>query len=224
MTVQQVEVAEVGPTAFAGRPGARATPEWPLHFLVFKRVCDIHFAMAAMPMIAILWAVLLVLNPFLNPGPVFFRQERMGRDGVPFRIWKFRTMTGSDGSSRAHDEPLEEHRVTSLGAVLRRVRLDELPNFINVLRGEMSLIGPRPDVAEHARAFSGSIPFYDGRFRVRPGITGLAQVRHGYADHETAVRRKAVNDHIYVERAGIGLDLHIIRRTVAVMLTGFGAR
>ncbi|MCU4653748.1 sugar transferase [Roseibacterium sp. SDUM158016] len=191
---------------------------------MFKRACDIYFGVVALPLVVILSFVLLILNPFFNPGPLFFRQERMGRGGVPFQIWKFRTMAPANGARRRHDEGVEEDRISRLGGVLRKSRLDELPNFINVLRGDMSVIGPRPDIVEHALAFSVSVPRYRDRFRVKPGITGLAQVRHGYADNASAVRRKARNDAIYIERGSIGMDLAIIARTVQVMLTGFGAR
>jgi lipopolysaccharide/colanic/teichoic acid biosynthesis glycosyltransferase len=197
---------------------------WPRRFRVFKRACDIHFSIAAMPLLAVMSVVLLALNPFLNPGPLFFRQERMGQGGVPFRVWKFRTMAPCEHRVRSHDEGLEEERITRLGRVLRQSRLDELPNFINVLLGDMSMIGPRPDMVDHALAYSITVPRYRDRFRVRPGITGLAQVRHGYADSVGAVLRKARNDHIYIERANAMMDLKIIVRTVHVMLTGFGAR
>jgi lipopolysaccharide/colanic/teichoic acid biosynthesis glycosyltransferase len=203
---------------------ARLAPKWPLRVRIFKRIVDIHFALVGLPLTAVVAVALFVLNPFFNPGPVFFRQDRMGQGGEAFRIWKFRTMAPCNVSKRDHDDPLEEHRINRLGAFLRKSRLDELPNFINVLRGEMSLIGPRPDMVEHALAYSVTIPHYRERFRVKPGITGLAQIRYGYADHERAVRRKAANDLIYVERYTFRMDLHIIRRTIAVMMTGFGAR
>jgi lipopolysaccharide/colanic/teichoic acid biosynthesis glycosyltransferase len=211
-------------TAQAAGSREDQVPEWPLRVRIYKRIVDIHFALAALPLMAVLAVVLFVVNPFLNPGPVFFRQDRMGQGGVPFRIWKFRTMAPCTKSVRGHDDPVEDHRINRLGEILRKSRLDELPNFINVLKGEMSLIGPRPDMVEHALAYSATIPRYQERFRVKPGITGLAQVRYGYADHERAVRRKAQNDYIYVERYTFGMDLHIIRRTIAVMATGFGAK
>jgi lipopolysaccharide/colanic/teichoic acid biosynthesis glycosyltransferase len=202
---------------------ARLAPKWPLRVRIFKRIVDIHFALVGLPLTAVVAVALFVLNPFFNPGPVFFRQDRMGQGGslphleVPHHGAVQRVEAG-------HDDPLEEHRINRLGAFLRKSRLDELPNFINVLRGEMSLIGPRPDMVEHALAYSATIPRYRERFRVKPGITGLAQIRYGYADHERAVRRKAANDYIYVERYTFRMDLHIIRRTIAVMATGFGAK
>jgi len=223
MSLQEVDLRSFERAQVEHAKGSQVA-DWPLHVRIFKRIVDIQFSLVAAPIMAFVTVALLVLNPFFNPGPVFFRQDRMGQGGVPFRIWKFRTMAPCEQSRRGHDDALEEHRVNTFGAILRKSRLDELPNFINVLRGEMSLIGPRPDMVEHAMAYSATIPRYHERFRVKPGITGLAQVRYGYADHERAVRRKAQNDFIYVERYTMGLDLHIIRRTIAVMATGFGAK
>lgn len=224
MSFQNLDLSDFSRAKARRRPAQEGPLHWSRRFRVFKRACDIHFAIAALPLMAILSVVLLALNPFLNPGPLFFRQERMGQGGVPFRMWKFRTMTPDAACARAHDEGLEDERITRLGRVLRQSRLDELPNFINVLLGEMSMIGPRPDMVDHALAYSVTVPRYRDRFRVKPGITGLAQVRHGYVDTIGAVVRKARNDHIYIERADAMLDLKIIVRTVQVMLSGFGAR
>lgn len=168
--------------------------------------------------------VLLIVNPFFNPGPLFFRQERMGMGGRRFSMWKFRTMLCAPSNVRAHDAPLEEDRITTLGRYLRKCRIDELPNIFNVLAGEMSLVGPRPDAYSHASEYLRSVPHYHYPMRVRPGITGLAQVRGGYADTERAIQRKARFDRFYVERSCGRMDLYIIWRTIYVMLTGFGAR
>jgi lipopolysaccharide/colanic/teichoic acid biosynthesis glycosyltransferase len=148
----------------------------------------------------------------------------MGMGGVRFRMIKFRSMTPSEGVSRAAHERLEEERITPLGHFLRRTRIDELPNLINVLAGEMSVVGPRPDAFAHAIAYIATVPYYRDRFRVRPGVTGLAQVCGGYADTERAIVRKARLDRFYVRKSRALLDLYIIWRTVVVMLTGFGAR
>jgi lipopolysaccharide/colanic/teichoic acid biosynthesis glycosyltransferase len=197
---------------------------WSPNFRIFKRLFDIYLAIVALPILAVVSVALLVLNPFFNRGPVFFRQDRMGHCGVPFRVWKFRTMTECDVSDRGHDDGVEVHRITPLGQLLRRTRLDELPNFINVLRGEMSVIGPRPDMIDHAIAYARTVPRYGDRFRVKPGITGLAQIRHGYVESVDGVLRKARNDHIYIERASLGMELMIVVQTIRVMINGFGAR
>ncbi|MCZ8079032.1 MAG: sugar transferase [Fuscovulum sp.] len=191
---------------------------------LFARSFDILFALLAAPMVVAVALVLLVLNPIFNPGPLFFRQKRMGKDCTSFRMWKFRTMLPSSIDVRSHDAPLDRHRITQLGALLRKSRLDELPNLINVLRGEMALVGPRPDAWDHAVVYIRTIPLYAQRFAVLPGITGLAQVRSGYADDYKSVCRKARLDAIYVRNRSARMDTGIVFATVVVMLTGFGAR
>jgi len=207
-------------------PYSRPTPltYWTPRFVVFKKICDIGFALLALPVIFTTALLLLALNPFYNPGPLFFRQERMGLGGRKIMLWKFRTMTGSTSTLRHVDAPLEQERITRLGRILRRTRIDELPNFINVLAGEMSLVGPRPDAWDHAMVHLDDTRYYCDRFRVLPGITGLAQVRGGYADDRRATERKARLDRFYVRRSRIKLDLLIIFQTVRVLITGFGAR
>jgi lipopolysaccharide/colanic/teichoic acid biosynthesis glycosyltransferase len=189
-----------------------------------KRGIDVASAILALPVVLTTAAVLAVLNPFYNPGPIFFRQKRMGRNGTSFTVVKFRTMTPADHEVRAHDAALEVDRITVLGRYLRTYRIDELPNFLNVLRGEMSVIGPRPDAYDHAAIYSAQIPLYRERYRMKPGITGLAQVRAGYADTQDAVRRKARFDNFYVKRASLRLDGYILLQTLRVVATGFGAR
>ena len=197
---------------------------WSNKFFVFKFCVDKISAIVALPFVLAIAILLFVVNPFFNPGPVFFTQDRMGMGGKRLRMWKFRSMTATQDNARAHDAPLEEHRITPFGHFLRKYRIDELPNFFNVLVGQMSLVGPRPDVWDHSAAFVLSIDRYSDRFRVRPGITGLAQVYMGYADTAGAVRHKAYLDKIYVSKSRIKLDLWIMWRTVHVVLTGFGAR
>ena len=189
-----------------------------------KLVIDFTFCVLAFPAFVVLCVALIILNPFVNPGPLFFRQERMGQGGRPFIMWKFRTMTVSNDAARPHDAPLEHDRITVLGHLLRKTRMDELPNMINIMKGDMSLVGPRPDAIEHARAYWSEIPYYKKRFAAKPGITGLAQVRSGYADTKRAVMLKAKHDSFYIDRASLLLDLHIIWCTIGVVIRGTGAR
>ncbi len=191
-----------------------------------KRLFDLVAAAVGLSLMLVVAGLLIVLNPLMNPGPLFFRQERMGRDGVRFTMWKFRTMSICEhgSSTRPALAPLERSRITPFAQVLRNFRIDELPNFINVLRGEMSVIGPRPDAWEHARFFCATMPLYSARFRAQPGITGLAQVRGGYADCVDATRRKARFDYLYVRGGCWGMELFIIWQTVLVVLTRFGAK
>ena len=209
----------VAPPRPAHRPTARhrAAPLfWPA-----KSCIDVVGTLALLPLIALLAGVLLALNPVLNPGPLLFRQRRMGRDGVHFTIYKFRTM--AHGSrTRAPDQPPEAERLAPFGRWLRRTGLDELPQALNILRGEMSLIGPRPDCATHAETFLDTIPEYRHRLRVKPGISGYAQVTLGYAVGATATRAKAQADLDYIARAGFGLDLWITWRTLVTILSAGG--
>lgn len=202
----------------------KAEPERSARFLVFKTLFDHACALAALPLIAAMSMVLLALNPFFNPGPLFFRQSRIGRSGASFRMWKFRTMTPSRAEARDPNAKLEAERITKLGGFLRRTRLDEVPNLLNVLRGEMSVVGPRPDAANHVAYYSDRVHGYEQRHRVKPGITGLAQVEQGYVEDEDATLLKAKYDNLYVERICIRLDAYIILRTFRVMAGGFGAK
>ena len=186
-----------------------------------KAVADVAGALLLLPLFAVLGALLLVLNPAFNPGPLFYRQTRMGMGQVPFTTLKFRTMRVAM-AERGPADPVEVDRITPLGGLLRRTGLDEVPQAINVLRGEMSLIGPRPDCLHHARVFLSEIPEYRLRFRVRPGLSGLAQVRLGYAVGTDATRAKAQADLDYIARAGFALDAHIVWRTVLTVLGGGG--
>ena len=162
---------------------------------------------------------LMVLNPVFNPGPLVFTQKRMGRDCTAFRAIKFRTMACDRAAGRGPDDPVETDRITPLGRVLRITRFDELPQILNVYRGEMSLIGPRPDDFDHATYYLRHIPDYRDRHRVRPGISGLAQIELGYAEGLEATRRKTAADIDYIRRAGLGLDLWIFWRTMVTVWT-----
>lgn len=189
-----------------------------------KRIFDIVAALIALPVVALVGLVLLVINPLRNAGPLIFAQPRMGRGCKPFRAYKFRTMRPVAKVVRGTDDQLETDRITPLGQFLRRSRFDELPQFINILLGEMSLIGPRPDYWEHAVHYAATIPGYRQRYSMRPGITGLAQVSNGYAEGSDQTVVKTRHDLRYIASAGWATDLQIAVKTARVILTGFGAR
>jgi lipopolysaccharide/colanic/teichoic acid biosynthesis glycosyltransferase len=197
---------------------------WTPKYVLFKFVCDKSSAVLCLPYIICVGLVLWVLNPFLNPGPLLFSQNRMGMGGRRFTMWKFRTMSVAPVHARAHDAALETERISVFACYLRKLHIDELPNFISVLVGDMSLVGPRPDVWDHSTQYAANVLHYSDRFRVRPGITGLAQVRAGYADTTRAVKRKARLDRFYVQKSGIKLDLYIAWLTVGVFVSGFRVR
>ncbi len=145
----------------------------------------------------------------------------MGRDCSAFGAIKFRTMVPAARITRQADDPLERHRITPLGQILRKTRIDELPQIINVLRGEMSLIGPRPDYFHHARRYMRSVPGYRRRHSVRPGISGLAQTDLGYVDSTEGTRLKVKLDLHYVDNLGPKMDAYVFWRT---LVTVFGRK
>lgn len=193
-------------------------------YLLGKRLFDITTALLALPLLIAVALILWIANPIWNAGPLIYAQTRMGRGCVPFRAYKFRTMHPTGPVARGPDDPLETDRITPLGQFLRRTRLDELPQFLNVLLGEMSVIGPRPDYWDHALHYGATIPGYRQRYAMRPGITGLAQVSNGYAEGSQATVDKTRQDLKYIADACWATDIRIILRTARVLLTGFGAR
>lgn len=204
----------------------RSVPLWPAGqlFQASKRLFDVLIAIFALPLVALTGLILLLLNPFWNPGPIFFLQTRMGRGCRPFRAVKFRSMRPTSQIMRGPDDPVEADRITSLGRWLRRSRIDELPQILNVLMGQMSVIGPRPDYWDHATHYLDTIPGYRQRHLVRPGITGLAQVDGGYAEGVDATYEKTRHDLRYIRGASLGTELYVLWRTIVVVLTGSGAR
>ena len=186
-----------------------------------KRCFDVAVALFLLGPLAVCYVTLAILNPFLNPGPVLFRHERMGEGCGSFVALKFRTMrTGGGGNAqkRGAFDPLERGRVTSFGNFLRRSRIDELPQIINVLRAEMSMIGPRPDAYAHAQIYLREIPAYALRCRLRPGISGYAQTEVGYVDDRAGLEKKVAADIHYLVHRSFRFDLWIVWRTVVVIL------
>lgn len=186
-------------------------------FRAFKRLFDVIVSVALLPLICVTALVLCVLNPTLNSGPLLFRQQRMGRHCRPFVAYKFRTMIPCPLSHRDVNDPVEHHRITKLGRFLRRARLDEVPQIINVLKGDMSLIGPRPDYLPHAEIFLRDVPGYRERHEVRPGISGLAQTEIGYVQGPIETRRKVLADLFYIRNSGFLLELWIVWRTLCIV-------
>ncbi|MCC5974670.1 MAG: sugar transferase [Rubellimicrobium sp.] len=202
--------------------GASRSRSRPSFFGLFKLLFDLAGALLLVSASLLVALVLLGLNPWFNPGPLFYIQTRMGRDCRPFRAIKFRTMLPATDLARGAFDGLEEDRITPLGRWLRRTRLDELPQGFNVLAGEMSLIGPRPDYFDHACTYLGVVPGYRDRHAVKPGITGLAQIEVGYACGLETVSRKVNADLVYIAKRSILLDLSIAWRTLKVMVTRQG--
>ena len=188
----------------------------------FKRAFDILVALLSLPLIAPILATCAMLIKFETPGPVFYRQHRAGYGGRPFNIFKMRTMTHGHGGK---DYTLEgDQRVTRVGRFMRRYHLDELPQIINILRGEMSWIGPRPEAMSLAQWYEREVPFYIYRHIVQPGITGWAQVHQGNVAEVDAAREKLEYDFYYIKHFSIWLDAVIVLKTLRASVTGFGSR
>jgi lipopolysaccharide/colanic/teichoic acid biosynthesis glycosyltransferase len=192
-------------------------------FSFAKRVFDIALSIALLPVLAILIVCLIVLNPSMNRGGLFFVQQRMGRDCSPFNAYKFRTMTEASCVTRGPNDPLERDRITRLGGFLRSTRLDEVPQILNVLKGDMSLIGPRPDYYDHAVAYLDVIQGYRERHMVRPGISGLAQTEIGYVEGLDATRNKVKADLYYITHAGFALEAWVFWRTLQTVFGRAGS-
>lgn len=183
-------------------------------FWAAKRAFDIAVSLLLLPVVVLFALLLVILNPVWNQGPLFFIQTRMGKHCRPFRTVKFRSMQSVAEIRRGPEDPVEEHRITRLGHVLRCTRIDELPQILNVLKGEMSLIGPRPDFFDHAASYLVSVPGYRERHVVRPGISGLAQVAVGYVATSEGTKSKTEADLYYIENAGFALDTRLALQTI----------
>jgi lipopolysaccharide/colanic/teichoic acid biosynthesis glycosyltransferase len=188
----------------------------------FKRAIDFWAALFCLPVVATILGVCAILIKLDTPGPIFYCQRRAGFGGRPFTIFKLRTMTQNH---RGGDYTLEgDKRITRVGRFLRRYRLDELPQIINILRGDMSWIGPRPEAISLAEWYECEVPFYIYRHIVRPGMSGWAQVHHGNVAAVDAARLKLEYDFYYIKHFSFWLDAVIVLKTVRAIVTGFGSR
>jgi exopolysaccharide biosynthesis polyprenyl glycosylphosphotransferase len=187
-----------------------------------KRAGDLVFGLLLLVVLSPVIGVFALISLAAMGRPVFFSQERLGKDMVPFEVAKFRTMV-RDAEQLSGPVLAEEDdpRVTPLGRFMRRYRIDELPQLVNIVAGQMSFVGPRPERAFFAERFCAEIPGYRERFRIKPGVTGLAQVSGGYA---TTPDRKLKYDLIYMYHQSLLMDLQILVETLRVVLTGHGAR
>ena len=201
-----------------------------MSFMRVKRIADIGLCLVLLPLLFIPLAIVAVLIKLDSPGPVFFRQRRIGYRGDPFFVLKFRTMrcetevedeeTRRKKAMTGNDDP----RITKLGKFLRKTRIDELPQMSNIILGHMSWIGPRPEAMELSRWYQEEIPFYDYRHIVRPGITGWAQVNQGHVTGLDDIDHKLQFDFYYIKNFSYWLDLLILARTAMVVMSGHGAK
>jgi len=190
---------------------------------IIKRCMDLMIVILSAPVVLVISAITALCIKIESRGPVIYSQIRIGQGNKFFTIYKFRSMRFD---RRASEQFAGENdpRVTQVGKIIRKLRIDELPQFINVLRGEMSLIGPRPEQPSFVEEYEGKIPFYSYRHIVKPGITGWAQVRHGYTAGSDETQVKIEHDFYYIKNCSFSLDFIIIILTIRIMATGFGAR
>lgn len=184
-----------------------------------KRIFDILVAGLALLAFLPLLLVVGVAIWMESEGPILFRQQRTGLHGRPFRIYKFRTMRVLEDGADLRQATRGDSRITPLGGLLRQMSLDELPQLLNVLKGEMSIVGPRPHALAHDVLWSERVPGYVGRFRARPGLTGAAQVRgyRGEVANDEGLYNRIEADNGYIERWSFGLDLLLVLRTVPLL-------
>jgi lipopolysaccharide/colanic/teichoic acid biosynthesis glycosyltransferase len=226
------------------RQGLRCL-SWRTRFL--KRCLDIVVAAGLLIVAVPIMLVAAIAIKLTSPGPIVFTQIRVGLNsrmsqrrqhqldargpcrrrepnfGRPFTIYKLRTMTQAAANSGPSEAVEADQRVTRAGRFLRRMRIDELPQLWNVLRGEMSMVGPRPECIEYMERLSAQVPGYLQRLGLKPGLTGIAQVEAGYANDLQSYRRKVAFDLMYLQNCSLWNDVKILAQTVRVVLTGFGA-
>lgn len=192
--------------------------------LLARRLVSIAISLAGLLLSLPMMPFVMLAVRLTSPGPIFFRQTRVGRHGQPFTLFKFRTMRVDAEADGAIWATANDPRVTRVGRFLRASRLDEIPQLWNVLKGDMSFVGPRPERPEFVGWLAKEIPFYELRHMIRPGITGWAQVRYQYGASLEESKRKLEYDLYYVKHLSLGLDLLIMFETVKIIMLGRGAR
>lgn len=196
-------------------------------FMTFKHIMDWIIAAGIGLLLAPAMIILAIVIRLDSPGPAIFQQTRIGYRGKPFTVYKFRTMMTTAGVELALDAAktqIEDRRITKVGSFLRRSRIDELPQILNILKGEMSWIGPRPEAQVLSKWYEGEIPFYRYRHIVRPGLTGWAQVHQGHVAEVEDVKTKLYYDFYYIKTYSPWIDLLIVAKTIQTVLSGFGAK
>jgi len=184
-----------------------------------KRIIDIVCAVLGLFFMLLTAPIVAIIELFTDPGPLFYKQERLGRDGKPFMVIKFRTMhQRAEGKTGPVWATKTDRRVTNIGKFLRRTKLDELPQVINILRGEMSIVGPRPERPAFAKPFLDTIPFYKNRLLILPGLTGWAQINQDADESMRDVKSKLQYDLHYVENTSVLFDVEIILKTISMLI------
>jgi len=214
-------IENMQPSAFIYTQGFRMTP----FMRSYKRIYDIIFSSVGLFFLSPVFPILAILIKLDSPGPVFFKQLRVGENEVEYFVYKFRSMAeDAEKATGAVWAQKNDPRVTKIGQFLRKTRLDEIPQLYNVLKGDMSFIGPRPERLPFVERLKETIPFYSTRHFVKPGVTGWAQVCYPYGASDEDALEKMRYDLYYIKNYSVMLDFKIIIETVRVVLTGFGGR
>ena len=211
-------LAEYFETDHVVSPGSSLYLNW------YKRILDIALVIVALPIVLVMLAIAGLLILVTMGRPILFMQDRLGVDGRSFKMYKLRSMRNASAGSQVNATRVGDPRITPLGKFLRRFRIDELPQFYNILIGDMSLVGPRPEQPELARSYASKLPAFQSRTMLRPGITGWAQVRGRYAADEKETEDKLAYDLYYLKNASFTMDLSIIIQTFKALATGTSAR
>lgn len=216
----RVELEHLSENSFGSLVPARG-------YFYLKSLADFVCAVLLMPLVLPVMAAVAFAIRLDSAGPAFFRQKRVGHAGTQITVYKFRTMRPAAGPQDERDAAMtgaEDERITRVGRFLRKTRLDELPQIFNILKFEMSWIGPRPEAEVLSRWYQSEIPFYRYRHVVKPGISGWAQVNQGHVADVEQVHRKLQYDFYYIKNFSFWLDALIIVRTIGTVISGFGAR
>ncbi|WP_297521428.1 sugar transferase [uncultured Clostridium sp.] len=190
-------------------------------YLLFKRVVDLIIAIAGLVITLPIIAITCAIVRLESKGNPIYKQKRVGLNNKEFNIYKIRSMVSNAESKGAQWATKNDARVTSVGKFIRKTRIDELPQFFNILKGDMTIIGPRPEREIFYKEFEKDIPNFRDRLLIKPGLTGYAQVHGGY---DVMPKEKLDLDIYYIENVNLGLDIKIILQTACIVVTGSGAR
>lgn len=196
----------------------KTEPRASISYYCFRRLIDLIFSLIAFLLLLIILPIIWIINLFTESGPIFYWQERVGLNGHVFKMLKLRTMRIDAEKDGPKWTQIDDNRITELGIFLRRSHLDELPQCYNILIGEMSVIGPRPERPVFTKKFEREFPLYHKRYLVKPGITGLAQINQMYSANLNETKDKLQFDLMYLERQNIWMDINILAHTVLLII------
>lgn len=221
--VYDIMAGSVKMTSIFGTPliaiNQEIMPAWQFSI---KRIMDIVVSLTALVLLAPVFLVISILVKMSSPGSVFFFQERIGKGGKPFNIIKFRTMYQDAEKEGPKLSSSSDNRITPIGKFLRKTRMDELPQFVNVLKGEMALVGPRPERQYFIDKITEQAPHYAHLHKVRPGITSWGQVKYGYAENVPQMVQRLKYDLLYIENMSLAVDIRILFYTILIVVKGAG--